>query len=51
MERKKYQEKLELRANHEVYVVDGGATFDYVNYHNRTGLIPSFDPSDGPGFD
>jgi len=43
MERKKYQEKLELRTYHEVYVVDGETTFEYVNCHNQTGLIPFFD--------
>ncbi|MCG8419875.1 MAG: phenylacetaldoxime dehydratase family protein [Proteobacteria bacterium] len=42
MERKKYQERLELRTYHEVYVIDQQAEFEYVNCHNRTGLLPYF---------
>lgn len=39
-ERRKYQERLELRTYHEVYVVKDEAVFEYINCHNRTGLIP-----------
>jgi hypothetical protein len=43
MERKKYQEKLELRTYNEIYVLDDQALdFEYVNCHPATGLIRFF---------
>lgn len=43
MERKKYQENLELRTYHEIYVLDDQALdFEYVNCHPATGLIRFF---------
>lgn len=41
-ERKKYQERLELRTYHEVYVLNGEASFEYLNCHPKTGLLPYF---------
>lgn len=39
-ERKKYQEKLELRTYHEIYVLDEATAFRYLNCHGMTGLLP-----------
>lgn len=45
-ERKKYQDRLELRTYNEIYILDEDARpFEYVNCHPRTGLIPYF-PAD-----
>ncbi|MEP3276682.1 MAG: phenylacetaldoxime dehydratase family protein [Stappiaceae bacterium] len=41
-ERKKYQERLELRTYHEVYVLNEETSFDYLNCHPKTGLLPYF---------
>lgn len=42
-ERRKYQERLELRTYNEIYVLDASALpFEYVNCHDATGLIPFF---------
>lgn len=42
-ERTKYQERLELRTYHEVFVIDRESTFDYINCHPQTGLLPWFE--------
>ena len=41
-ERIKYQENLQLRTYHEVYIIDQDAAFEYINCHNQTGLLPWF---------
>lgn len=41
-ERKKYQEDLELRTYHEIYVLNENTSFDYLNCHPKTGLLPYF---------
>lgn len=41
-ERKKYQERLELKTYHEIYVLDDDTGFEYLNCHPRTGLLPYF---------
>lgn len=42
-ERRKYQDKLELRTYNEIYIVDDLARpFDYFNCHPLTGLLPYF---------
>ena len=38
-ERIKYQENLELRTYHEVYVVEGPDPFEYINCHDGTGAL------------
>lgn len=38
-ERVKYQDDLELRTYHEVYVVESPERFEYVNCHPRTGAL------------
>lgn len=38
-ERTKYQENLELRTYHEVYIVEEPQIFEYVNCHPRTGAL------------
>ena len=39
-ERTKYQDKLELRTYHEVFVLDQETDFRYLNCHGKTGLLP-----------
>ncbi len=51
-ERIKYQDDLELRTYHEVYVVEEPEPFEYINCHDTTGalgLLPavSIEPADG----
>ena len=41
-ERVKYQDSLELRTYHEVYVVDEPASFEYINCHDTTGALGLF---------
>ena len=41
-ERKKYQERLELKTYHEIYVLNRDVRFEYLNCHNQTGLLPFF---------
>lgn len=42
-ERKKYQDQLELRTYQEIYVLARtGNRFEYVNCHQKTGLLPFF---------
>jgi len=38
----KYQDRLELRTYHEVYVVEDPAPFEYINCHDRTGALGLF---------
>lgn len=42
-ERIRYQENLELKTYHEVYVIDKSTHFEYINCHHETGLLPYFD--------
>ncbi len=44
-ERKKYQENLELKTYHEIYVLSDDAEFLYFNCHPSTGLLPYFENS------
>lgn len=44
-ERTKYKEKLELRTYHEIYVIDRESSFEYINCHPNTGLLPWFETS------
>ena len=39
-ERTKYQDDLELRTYHEVFVLDQATDFRYLNCHGKTGLLP-----------
>lgn len=39
-ERKKYQDRLELRTYHEIYVLNEATEFRYLNCHGMTGLLP-----------
>ncbi|MEP5729481.1 MAG: phenylacetaldoxime dehydratase family protein [Sulfitobacter sp.] len=39
-ERAKYQDDLELRTYHEVFVLDGPTDFRYLNCHGQTGVLP-----------
>lgn len=39
-ERTKYQDDLELRTYHEVFVLNGETDFRYLNCHGKTGLLP-----------
>ena len=39
-ERTKYQDDLELRTYHEVFVLDQTTDFRYLNCHGKTGLLP-----------
>jgi len=39
-ERKKYQDRLELRTYHEIYVLNEATEFRYLNCHSETGLLP-----------
>lgn len=41
-ERKKYQENLQLKTFHEIYVLQDMVSFEYVNCHPNTGLLPYF---------
>ncbi|WP_298937655.1 phenylacetaldoxime dehydratase family protein [uncultured Ruegeria sp.] len=41
-ERAKYQEDLELRTYHEIYVLNEAAEFLYLNCQPKTGLLPYF---------
>lgn len=42
-ERKRYQNRLELRTYNEIYVIDDKAhNFEYINCHDGTGLVPFF---------
>ncbi|MEP1962857.1 phenylacetaldoxime dehydratase family protein [Tateyamaria sp.] len=39
-ERTKYQDDLELRTYHEVFILDQETDFRYLNCHGKTGLLP-----------
>ncbi len=39
-ERKKYQDALELRTYHEIFVINEKTDFQYLNCHGKTGLLP-----------
>lgn len=39
-ERTKFQDKLELRTYHEVFVLNEATDFRYLNCHGKTGLLP-----------
>jgi aldoxime dehydratase len=39
-EREKYQDALELRTYHEIFVINAETDFRYLNCHGKTGLLP-----------
>lgn len=41
-EREKYQDRLELKTYHEIYVLNNDVKFEYLNCHSKTGLLPFF---------
>ncbi len=41
-ERRKFQERLQLKTFHEVFILQDKVSFEYLNCHPQTGLLPYF---------